>query len=261
MFEPSAVEQFTLDYYEDFCNILSDKKEYDVFTVNQYFDGDFDSEKVGVILTHDCDLVINIELAEIEYRNGIHSTYFIRDCPPEDIWKYEYRHPETIAYLKSIQSIGFEIGFHYESLNIANPTALLDADDSEVDFEAGRSVFENQLEELRSFGLNIRSVAAHGRQGITQQGEIITLANNYRLFDKERTFLEDNLNVRERADIKKDIYISDASNSYETRELFYDPIQKIREANQGDILLFNLHSMWWFDYEKSYVLPGTILRQ
>lgn len=78
-----------------------------------------------VIWRHDVDVSMNraVRLAEIEHQEGVVSTYFInpRSC------FYSIFEPETEAMLRRIQSLGHEIGLHFDASAYATRTWSEDA--------------------------------------------------------------------------------------------------------------------------------------
>ena len=102
--------------------------------------------KKCIILRHDVDRAVNrnLEMAKLEHRYGIRSTYYFRHV--EETFK-----PDAIL---QIAKMGHEIGFHYEVMDKANG-----------DPEKAIEIFKQELEDLRKVTENvteIRTVCMHG---------------------------------------------------------------------------------------------------
>ena len=102
--------------------------------------------KKGIILRHDVDRAVNrnLEMAKLEHRYGIRSTYYFRHV--EETFK-----PEAII---QIAKMGHEIGFHYEVMDKANG-----------DPDKAIEIFKQELEDLRKVTekvTRVRTVCMHG---------------------------------------------------------------------------------------------------
>lgn len=126
------------------------------------------SEKADLIaLRHDVDYSIDValEMAFWESEHGIHATYFLLHTA--DYWS----DPDLIEKCLQIQAFGHEVGLH---LNLIAKW-----------FNDGSSPEHNlrsMLERLRSAGLDIRGMSAHGDKLCYDYGFI-----NYWLFSELRT--------------------------------------------------------------------------
>lgn len=99
-----------------------------------------------IILRHDVDRAINrnLEMAKLEHRYGIKSTYYFRHI--EETFK-----PEVILQMAKM---GHEIGFHYEVMDKAkgNPEKAIE-------------IFKKELEDLRKVTegvTDVRTACMHG---------------------------------------------------------------------------------------------------
>lgn len=96
----------------------------------------------SIVMRHDVDeLAWNaLKMAQLEYKFGIHSTYFFRIVKQSNV-------PEVI---RKIVTLGHEIGYHYEDL------ALAEGDDKKAMVS-----FEKNLSYFRTY-YPVRSVCMHG---------------------------------------------------------------------------------------------------
>jgi hypothetical protein len=136
------VRDFTLKKYEFLMQTIK-STDYTVSTVHDFLKS---SPEKCIILRHDVDRAINrnLEMASLEYRYGIKSTYYFRHV--EETFK-----PNAII---KIAKMGHEIGFHYEVMDKANG-----------DPEKAIEIFRKELDELRKVteGITeIRTVCMHG---------------------------------------------------------------------------------------------------
>jgi hypothetical protein len=147
---------FTWEKYSAFLNKISDTSKYIVLPLNE-FRQTFDSKKIIIGLRHDIDIDLDIayQFSEVEYKLGFRSTYFILHSAP-----YYLLNPNNMAVhsekiipiLKTMQnSRHFEIGWHNDLVTLQviyniNPVTFL----------------HNELNWLRSNGINIIGTASHG---------------------------------------------------------------------------------------------------
>jgi hypothetical protein len=109
---------FTLKKYNQLISALQ-SQEYCFQTFENFLEK---PEKKAIILRHDVDLKPekSLEFAKILYKKGIKATFYFRTFPCS--WDVEI--------IKSIVSLGHEVGYHYECLDfIANENKSLTKDD------------------------------------------------------------------------------------------------------------------------------------
>lgn len=149
--------------YEDFLKLISDRR-FNVYPVCEYRTA-YRKDKINIILRHDVDSVVahttGFGMANLEERYGITSTYYLRlhsnsnafyDSTPKDsgIQDRGYDIRTVIPFYQGLESKGYEIGYHYEMVDLflfSNQTA--------------RRVFESELNYLRQY-FTICSAAPHG---------------------------------------------------------------------------------------------------
>jgi hypothetical protein len=136
------VRDFTLKKYESLLQTIK-STEYTVNTVHGFLKS---PPKKCIIIRHDVDRAINrnLDMARLEHRYGIKSTYYFRHV--EETFK-----PDAIVLFAKM---GHEIGFHYEVMDKANG-----------DSERAIEIFRKELDELRKVteGITeIRTVCMHG---------------------------------------------------------------------------------------------------
>ncbi|RXA20919.1 hypothetical protein EQO05_04195 [Methanosarcina sp. MSH10X1] len=136
------MRDFTLQKYESLLQAIK-STDYAVSTVHGFLET---APKKCIILRHDVDRAVNrnLEMAKLEYRYGIRSTYYFRHV--EETFK-----PEAIL---QIANMGHEIGFHYEVMDKANGNP-----------EKAIEIFKRELEDLRLITrgvTEIRTACMHG---------------------------------------------------------------------------------------------------
>lgn len=132
-------KDFTLTKYKNLCESVLCSK-YVPITIQEYLQKPPDSP--FVTFRHDVDRKIDmaLDMAQLEHSMGIKATYYFRKTP--EVFK-----PEII---KQIESIGHEIGYHYEVL-----------DKTKGNKENAIQLFENELEAFRKIA-DIKTVCMHG---------------------------------------------------------------------------------------------------
>ncbi len=155
----SSVEpdtNFTWEKYATFLNKISDTSKYIVLPLNE-FRQTFNSKKIVIGLRHDIDIDLDVayKFSEIESNLGFRSTYFILHTAPYYLSNSDNMsvHSEKIIpILKTMQNKRhFEIGWHNDLVTLQviyniNPVTF----------------FRNELNWLRSNGINIVGTASHG---------------------------------------------------------------------------------------------------
>lgn len=112
-----------------------------------FFD-EFEKDTKILIIRHDVDHDLNkaVQLAEIEAKNGIRSTYFILHNA-----KY-FDYSDKLAHrCKTIRDYGHQIGFHNDALTVWLRTQ-----------EPMKEVIAKPLKFLRSNGIVVKYSSAHG---------------------------------------------------------------------------------------------------
>ena len=136
-------KDFTQKKYSDLIKCLAD--HYPTFCVMDYSLAQRSQSlpENYFIVRHDVDGNIQnaLEMARIDARNGIRSTFYFRVKPL-------LFNPYII---KKINSLGHEIGYHYEVLS-----------DTKGDMKKARLLFEANLRKVRSVA-PVKTVCMHGR--------------------------------------------------------------------------------------------------
>lgn len=135
------MRDFTIETYARLLLALK-KAGYRFQTVEHFIDNPLEN---AVVLRHDVDLRnwAALRLAKCEYAMGVKSTYYFR------IVKQSYN-PRII---KSIVSLGHEIGYHYEDLA-----------SNDGDMEKAIASFQQNLDLFRKF-YPVMTVCMHGSSG------------------------------------------------------------------------------------------------
>ena len=111
--------------------------------------GKTNATKIAVIV-HDCDYSLNGAKVFIKTENesGIRSAFFLR--PDPDSWNTTNYFPQNIQYFRSLESQGWEIGFHYDCLSRGDGN-----------WTFAMQLFKAQLVYMREF-FNITTTRSHG---------------------------------------------------------------------------------------------------
>jgi hypothetical protein len=147
---------FTWEKYATFLKKISDTSKYVVLPLNE-FRKTLNSAKIVIGLRHDIDndLDIAYNFSEVEYKLGFSATYFILHTAPYYLANsnnMEIHSDKIIPILKRMQNERhFEIGWHNDLVTLQliyniNPVNFL----------------RNELNWLRSNGINIVGTASHG---------------------------------------------------------------------------------------------------
>ena len=152
-------------------------EDYEKFIDNLYDDGCKFEKMVNrtnhIALIHDIDHDINkaVRLAEIEYNNGVQSTYYVITTRFYPFWRKTYDYRKEIEKIKYIQSLGHEIGFHNDLLTL--------------DAKKGISA-KDELRKVLDFfydnGINIFSSHAHGSRWCRKNNQNNSSLWNYYWF-------------------------------------------------------------------------------
>ncbi|MBT7995298.1 MAG: hypothetical protein HN691_10525 [Bacteroidetes bacterium] len=225
--------EFTLKAYTDLIKFLL-SKEYTFLRVKDFFDIDGNKEKL-ILLKHDVDKkpINSLNMAVLENKLGICSTYYFR------INKSVYQ----VELMKQIESLGHEIGYHYEELSTSNG-----------DYNKAINLFERNLKIMRN-DFSISTISMHGsplskfnNKDIwnvysMEKYKVLCISKNISLFtdfnyvtDSGRCFNSKNYNVRD-------------FNNISLNKLGVKTIKKFisEENNLPNRILFNFHPQRWTD--------------
>ena len=141
---------FTLENYSELVDLLV-KQEIFFSTLRHYFTSDLETEPFAII-RHDVDYQAEKALvfAVLEAEMDIKATYFFR-AP-------HCRRSFNPPIIKEIESLGHEVGYHYETL-----------DSCRGNFDAAVRLFDSELGEFRGFGFNISTICPHGNPRIKKR--------------------------------------------------------------------------------------------
>jgi hypothetical protein len=150
---------FTLSKYKELCQAIF-FSEYIPLTVHDYLTQEYTIK--CIILRHDVDRKPDqaLKIAQIEYELGLRSTFYFRLVK-------EVFQPEII---KQIESLGHEIGYHYEVLDKAKGNtnkAIL--------------IFKEELDELRKVA-NVTTICMHGNPLTSLVNRDIWIHHNFKDF-------------------------------------------------------------------------------
>lgn len=209
---------FPTGYYEMFITEISSKDRYQVLTVNEFVDLGAAPDKVTVILMHDSDFKVAKQFYDVENAHGLRSTYYIR--PNQDY--YVNWNNSTLPFLVKINREGWEIGYHYDVLARAGNNKSI-----------ALQLFKDELSAMRLY-FNVSSAASHG--GTKNDYN----KNLYDAYPQEMKSLVIYERYNMPNDAKVYAYVSDSEG-----HLNMNPIETVRSAPIGSVVMFNLHSDWW----------------
>ncbi len=194
---------FTLNKYQELCDAIS-KSGYTALTVEKYL-AEGDVPKKFIILRHDVDEEPEhaLKMAKLENEFNIHSTYYFR-------YTKEVFRPNII---KTIHSLGHEIGYHYEVLSKSNGN-----------YEHAYKTFENELNQFKSL-CSITTIAQHGSPllgelSATSFSGVYNIIKNFLNHKKVFTNLIE-ADLWKKYDFKKSGILGEAYTSINFNNIFY----------------------------------------
>ena len=146
--EPFRERDFLYGKYDDLLALLQDRRRFDVIPLCRFNEARGDG-RVVVGLRHDIDRRLDsaLVLGRLEHARGLRATYFVLHTA-----SYYERRDELLAALRRLQDdYGHEIGWHNDLVSL-QLTAGVDT----------RTYLAGELAWLRTAGIDIRGVAAHG---------------------------------------------------------------------------------------------------
>lgn len=152
---------FTFEMYKKLLKTISET-DYETITVRDYLSRDNLPEQF-IINRHDIDIEPKnvLEMARMENDYEISSTYYFRTI--DETFK-----PELI---KKVESLGHEIGYHYEDL-----------DKAEGNIKKAHNLFEKELEKLREV-VNVETVCMHGNPLTDYDNRDMWRQNSFEKYD------------------------------------------------------------------------------
>jgi len=161
------MRDYTLEIYKYYLSIF---QSYLPFYRFDEFLEENQSLKKFCLIRHDVDRKPTnaLKMAHLEHEMGIVSTYYFR------IKKNTF----IPAIIKEIESLGHEIGYHYECLS-----------DENGNVEKALELFKNDLSKFRSIA-NVKTISMHGRPLKPYDNrDIWRNASNYNILQKELKIL------------------------------------------------------------------------
>lgn len=195
---------FTYDAYQEMLSLLKE---------NRYQVCNYENYKLGnrcVILRHDVDFSLEVALrfAELEYKYGVQSTYFILLSTSF----YNLFDRKANAIIKDIRGMGHDIGLHFDEVRypIFNEQQLIKCVEKEI------SIMSQGL------GIEIKTVSMHRPSKWVLEADVQfdTLINSYgKEYFNEFKYLSDS-----RMHWREDVYQVIQSNAYERLHILTHPI-------------------------------------
>lgn len=139
---------FTHAVYEQLLDGIK-KAGYQVITVREFLEGN--RKPFTLVLRHDVewDPRRALAIAEIEKAHGVRSTFYFRvDTKAFDL-----------AIMRYLQDEGFEVGYHFNTLDRCGGN-----------FDRAIALFENDLQQLRGAGIEVKTVCSHGDPRVKKVG-------------------------------------------------------------------------------------------
>ena len=206
---------FTLNKYREILIALQDN-EYQFISINKYLRSN-DLKKV-IILRHDVDRypLNSLNIAKLENRLGISSIYYFRTR------KFTFKS----NIIKEIESLGHEIGYHYENLS-----------DFKGNYEDAIDDFKNELAKLRQI-TPIKNIAMHGSPISKWDNRLLWNKYNYKDYGIQSEPYFD-------LDFNKIFYLTDAGRSWNNKKVsIRDKVQTEFDVkvNNSDKLIDLIHS-------------------
>ncbi|MHA1687560.1 MAG: hypothetical protein ACTSYD_14345 [Candidatus Heimdallarchaeaceae archaeon] len=205
---------YSLKRYISFLDLISDSDRYVVHLLRD--SSNIDPKRVNIFLRHDVDLSLSRlqRLTELEYERGIRSTCLFRFHSP----KYSFE--DALPIIKQLDELGFEIGYHYETLA-----------QSKGNKERALSLFREELSTLRQH-VTVTTISHHGdRYHNEQLLEYLNL---------------DDLGLSSAYDLKRDLYLTDTGGNDMKRSGGEHIFDRLSHANPGDVVQILIHADWWY---------------
>lgn len=216
----SGVDLYTLASYRELLWAIAEAG-YRAVTLREYLKGLV--EPPLVILRHDVEWSAGraLDLAELELAQGFRSTLYFR--------------ADTSAFdlsMRSLQDKGFEIGYHYNTLDRCGG-----------DFEKAIALFESELSRMREAGLCVETVCSHGDPRVKKKG----YRANYEIFVRDP-----GLKVRSKllgeayldVDFSSLRYLSDAGIRWNVATSTGELISKVRRR-EWPVIYMLTHPDYW----------------
>lgn len=209
--------EFTYSSYEGLVKTLQDAN----YTFVDYHH--FDAYPRCVILRHDIDNSVDkaVELAEIEAKLGVKSTYFVLST--SDF--YNPASKGNLEGLRKIQELGHEIGLHFDEMAYDNLKDVVCAIQKEA----------NLLSEILDTPITTVSMHRPSQKTLDANYEIPGMINSYgKTFFNEFKYLSD------------------------SRRHWREPVLDIIKSGKYDRLHILTHAIWYNDVEED--IHDTIKR-
>jgi hypothetical protein len=201
---------FTYTAYEKMLSLLKENN-YEICNYETYLK----SERCA-ILRHDIDLSLEAALrfAELEYKNGVQSTYFVLLSTSF----YNLFHRKSHDIIIEIKSMGHDIGLHFDEANypIGNVDELTHYVHKEIDIMS------------QGLGMEIKTVSMHR---------------------PSKWVLEADMQFRNAINSYSKVFFNDFKYLSDSRMLWREDVYKAIESNDFKRLHILTHPFWYDDEE------------
>jgi hypothetical protein len=222
---------FTFAAFDEFCGRIAHTS---VYTVADYLARSAPPSTPFVILRLDVDYreAHAVQMALIAQRYHLRGSFYFRN-----------RHGLfDLDAMRRIAALDHEVGYHFETLDICGG-----------DLEAAESLFLDHLDQLRSAGLTVRTVAAHGSPPTapTYRSNLDLVSRSSRLLERAGILGETTLSI----DFTQITYTSDATWRWRRHDNFKPGAQGsptslsgiMKDSSRDTIGLYiNFHPHQWF---------------
>lgn len=243
------MKDFTIESYTKYLSIFK-SKGFNFLRFDEYMSNDKPELDKICLIRHDVDRKPNfaLRMAKLEHEMGIKSTYYFRAK------KCSF----NIGIIKEIESLGHEIGLHYESLSDTNGNVELAIKD-----------FEKNLVEFRKVA-SIKTCSMHGRPFKPYDNrDIWKNDNNHQYLKEELKMLGEVYLDIDYSDIayindtgrnwtqgkanRRDVVASNISVSFDSQKELINYL----ESDPHNIVCFQIHPERWTDSKIEHVVQSS----
>src|SRR5664280_209676 len=246
--ENDSKANFTWDQYAKLLTVLSDKK-FIVLPINETRNT-FDSSAVVVGMRHDIDMhpFKALEMADIEKKFGIRSTYYV--LPTAEYYgtirnSCMVRYSEMGALYLELYKKGAEIGIHNDLI-----TMMIQYNCDP--FSANRE----ELDYFQFLGIPIFGTASHGSDLMKSMGIINymifsdfaiadSVSHNGHKYRVGQYSLKQYGYKYEAYHVKYNMYLSESGGSWKDPKGFDGVLEKLKSSKPGDRIEILTHPDWW----------------
>ena len=225
-----------LDIYKGILQLALDKG-YRVCSIYDWYRSD-KHEKV-LVLRHDVDIDVEgaRKMFEVERHLGVSSTYYFRNTT------------KNHSLIKKMQSNGFEVGLHYETIaDYCKIKGIKSVDDAgNINYRRCALILEEEIENWKNEYGDLKSICAHG----DKRNRILHIPNRILFDDVIRSKTSVFVDACDKDLMEQvDVYISDTSVVNNHRWKYgVSPIEAINRDDKT-IMLLTHPTHWNYNFLK-----------